>query len=191
MSDNPSFEIESPDHFTAGAIGPPGQRVFYLQSRDAGRLVTLKVEKEHVRALAEYLTGLLARLTATPGPPARGNTDLLEPVDAVWDVGSLAVAYDRGQDRVVVEATEIQEDPDEDTGESPAMARFWITRAQAESFVERANELMKGGRPACPDCGLPMDPEGHTCPPRTCPLCSRPVEPEGHVCPRANGHIKH
>ena len=34
MSDNPSFEVDSPDHFTAGAVGPPGQRVFYLQSRD-------------------------------------------------------------------------------------------------------------------------------------------------------------
>jgi hypothetical protein len=27
---NPSFEIERPDHFTAGAIGPKGHRVFYL-----------------------------------------------------------------------------------------------------------------------------------------------------------------
>ena len=23
MSDNPSFEVDAPDHFTAGAIGPP------------------------------------------------------------------------------------------------------------------------------------------------------------------------
>ena len=62
MSDNPSFELDAPDHFTAGAIGPPGQRVFYLQSREGGRVITLKVEKEHVRALAEYLGGLLARV---------------------------------------------------------------------------------------------------------------------------------
>ena len=67
MSDNPSFEVDSPDHFAAGAVGPPGQRVFYLQSRDAGRLITLKVEKEHVRALAEYLGGLLARVKGAPG----------------------------------------------------------------------------------------------------------------------------
>lgn len=72
MSDNPSFEIDAPDHFTAGAVGPPGQRVFYLQSREAGRVLTLKVEKEHVRALAEYLAGLLARLKRPPDP-ARGG----------------------------------------------------------------------------------------------------------------------
>ena len=174
MSDNPSFEIDSPDHFTAGAVGPPGQRVFYLQSRDAGRLVTFKVEKEHVRALAEYMGGLLARVKAAPGG-AGGETELLEPVEAIWDVGSLAVGYDEERDRVVVEASELQEEVEEEQEEStlqPAMARFRITRAQAAAFVERANELMKGGRP-------------------NCPICSRPMDPEGHVCPRANGHVTH
>jgi uncharacterized repeat protein (TIGR03847 family) len=177
MSDNPSFEVDSPDHFTAGAVGPPGQRVFYLQSRDGHRLITLKVEKEHVRALAEYVGGLLARVKGAPGA-ARGGGELIEPLEVAWDVGSLAVGYDESHDRVVVEASELIEA--EEAGEEgspgaepdPAMARFRITRAQAAAFVERANELMKGGRP-------------------TCPVCSRPMDPEGHVCPRANGHVKH
>jgi uncharacterized repeat protein (TIGR03847 family) len=177
MSDNPSFEVDAPDHFTAGAVGPPGQRVFYLQSRDAGRLITLKVEKEHVRALAEYLGGLLARVKGAPGA-ARGAAELIEPLEVAWDVGSLAVGYDESQDRVAVEASElIEEEEEEEEGSpgpepEPAMARFRITRAQAAAFVERANELMKGGRP-------------------TCPVCSRPMDPEGHVCPRANGHVTH
>jgi uncharacterized repeat protein (TIGR03847 family) len=177
MSDNPSFEVDSPDHFTAGAIGPPGQRVFYLQSRDAGRVITLKVEKEHVRALAEYLGGLLARVKKEAPGPARADADLLEPVEVAWDVGSLAVGYEEGPDRVVVEASEVQEEEEEEEEENapapePAMARFRITRAQAAALVERANDLMKGGRP-------------------TCPVCSRPMDPEGHVCPRANGHLTH
>ncbi|MGH7384871.1 MAG: DUF3090 family protein [Candidatus Rokuibacteriota bacterium] len=172
MSDNPSFEIDSPDHFTTGAVGPPGQRVFYLQSRDAERLVTLKVEKEHVRALAEYLGGLLARVKAAPGA-AGGGAELIEPLEAAWDVGSLAVGYDEGPDRVIVEASElIEADEEAETEVEPAMARFRITRAQAAAFVERASDIMKGGRP-------------------TCPICSRPMDPEGHVCPRANGHVKH
>lgn len=175
MSDNPSFEIDSPDHFTAGAIGPPGQRAFYLQSREAGRLFTLKVEKEHVRALAEYLGGLLARVKRAPGA-ARGDSELIEPIEPAWEVGSLAVGYDEAQDRVVVEASELQEETEEEESAppepAPAMARFRITRAQAAAFVERAQELIKAGRP-------------------TCPVCSRPMDPEGHVCPRANGHVKH
>jgi uncharacterized repeat protein (TIGR03847 family) len=179
MSDNPSFEIDSPDHFTAGAVGPPGQRVFYLQSREAGRVLTLKVEKEHVRALAEYLGGLLARVKRPP-EPARGGVELLEPLQPVWDVGTIAVGYDEGRDRVVVEASELLEEAEEEgggeagqeTGPQPAMARFRITRGQAAAFIERAGDLMKGGRPSCP-------------------ICSRPMDPAGHVCPRSNGHVTH
>ena len=148
MSDNPSFEIDAPDHFTAGAIGPPGQRVFYLQSREAGRVLTLKVEKEHVRALAEYLGGLLARVKGAPSPSRRG-AELLE---------------EAGE--------EGREEGEEPTGPQPAMARFRITRGQAAALVERAGDLMKGGRPSCP-------------------ICSRPMDPEGHVCPRSNGHVVH
>jgi uncharacterized repeat protein (TIGR03847 family) len=179
MSDNPSFEIDSPDHFTAGAVGPPGQRVFYLQSREAGRVLTLKVEKEHVRALAEYLGGLLARVKRPP-EPTRGGVELLEPLQPVWDVGTIAVGYDEGRDRVVVEASELLEEAEEEgggeagqeTGPQPAMARFRITRGQAAAFIERAGDLMKGGRPSCP-------------------ICSRPMDPAGHVCPRSNGHVAH
>jgi len=46
-----SYRLDAPDHFTVGTVGPPGQRVFYLQAREARRIVTLKVEKEQVRAL--------------------------------------------------------------------------------------------------------------------------------------------
>jgi uncharacterized repeat protein (TIGR03847 family) len=163
-----SFDFETPDHFTTGAVGPPGQRIFYLQARQARQIVTLKVEKEQVRALAEYLAGLLARLKGrSAGAP--DDLALLEPVEAAWNVGSIGVGYDQSVDRLVVEASELSE---EDTGEEPASARFRITRAQASGFVERANELMRGSRTACP-------------------LCTQPMDPTGHVCPRQNGHVVH
>jgi len=163
---NPSFDFDAPDHFTAGAVGPPGERTFYLQAREARRLVTLKVEKGQVRALAEYMGGLLARLTLDAAA-VPGDLTLLEPVEAVWNVGSIGVGYDQGRDRIVVEAGELLE---EDSEEEPATARFRITRAQAAGYVERAQELMQAGRP-------------------TCPLCLQPMDPGGHVCPRKNGHI--
>jgi len=162
---NPSFDFEAPDHFTTGAVGPSGQRTFYLQAREAGRLVTLKVEKEQVRALAEYLAGLLARL-APGGTAVPADLALIEPVEVAWNVGSIGVGFDQGRDRVVVEAGELIE---EDSEEEPATARFRITRAQAASFTERARELMRASRP-------------------TCPLCLQPMDPAGHVCPRRNGH---
>ena len=36
-----SFEFEAPDHFTAGAIGKPGERTFYLQARITGAIARI------------------------------------------------------------------------------------------------------------------------------------------------------
>ena len=164
MSD--SFELDAPDHFTAGAVGPPGQRVFYLQARQSGQLLTLKCEKEHVRALGEYLAGLLAKLPAGAGEQP-GDTALLEPVDAAWAIAALGAGYDQDGDRVVLEVRELLEEGAE---EEPAVGRLHITRAQAAAFVERVRVLVQTGRPICPACSQPMD-------------------ASGHACPRSNGHV--
>ena len=168
-----SFQFDGPDHFTAGAVGPPGQRVFYLQAREAGTVVTLKCEKEQVAALGEYLGGVLARLPAEASAAA-DKRELLQPIQAAWPVGSLGVGYDGERDRIVVVANERIEDGDDEEEKigapEPASARFAITRAQAAAFVERARTLQRSGRPICPMCGEPKD-------------------PAGHVCPRGNGHM--
>jgi uncharacterized repeat protein (TIGR03847 family) len=160
-----SFELESPDHFTAGAVGPPGQRVFYLQAREGRTLCTLKSEKEQVRALGEYLSTLLERIPSS-GEPAPTNLALLEPVDEAWAVGTIGVGYDEASRRVVVVLTGVVEEE----GEEAPSARFAVTRAQAAAFVARAQELVRAGRPICP-------------------LCSNAIDPGGHVCPRSNGHV--
>jgi uncharacterized repeat protein (TIGR03847 family) len=165
-----SYDLRTPDLFTAGTVGPPGQRVFYLQAREADVLLTLKVEKEQVRALAEYLAGLLGRLPARPAADRPvGDLTLVEPLTPAWPVRSIAVGYDAEQDRIVVVAEELQEtEEDEPAGGDPASARFEVDRGQAGAFVERARTLVEAGRPSCPICG-------------------RPVNPDGHICPRKNG----
>jgi uncharacterized repeat protein (TIGR03847 family) len=186
---SPSFELDNPDHFTAGALGEPGQRTFYMQARQQGRLLTLKCEKEQVRALGEYLASLLERLPGATGAEAAPETTLLEPLEPVWAVSAIAAGYDADTNRVVVEARErVEEDDDEDeiaegeAGEREAepeaeaeaegaRARFLITRAQAAAFVERARKLIEAGRPECV-------------------LCSLPIDPTGHTCPRSNGHVQ-
>ena len=161
-----SFEFDAPDHFTAGAVGPAGQRVFYLQARQARRLLTLKCEKEQVRALGDYLAGFLARLPTASGE-APADSALIEPAEAAWTISALGAGYDQDAGRVVLEARELTE---EDTEEEPAVARFHITRAQAAAFVERVRTLVQAGRPICPACHQPKD-------------------PDGHICPRSNGHV--
>lgn len=179
---NPSFDLERPDHFTAGAVGPPGERVFYLQAHEGDTLVTLKSEKEQVRALGEYLAELLGRLPDT-GEAAAGDGALLEPINPAWAVGSIGIGYDEPNGRVVVVLTAAAEEEEEEEGaegsaegsaedaaEDAASARFAVTRGQAAAFVERARALMRAGRPICP-------------------MCASAIDPRGHVCPRSNGHV--
>jgi uncharacterized repeat protein (TIGR03847 family) len=165
------IEFEEPDRFTAGTIGTPGQRIFYLQARQHGSVASLRLEKQQVAALAEYLGGMLADL---PAPNGELPTDLtlIEPVVAEWVVGSLAVAYHELEDRFLVVAEELivaGEDDDPEDLPDGASARLHLTREQVAAFVPHAVELVSGGRPLCPICG-------------------RPIDPEGHVCPRSNGH---
>ncbi len=165
-----SFDFDAPDLFTAGTVGPPGQRVFYLQAREAGVVATLKVEKEQVGALAEYLAALLAKLPeSAEARAASGDLELLEPVVAAWAVRSLGIGYDEPSARVVVLAEELVDEEGETAGRDGASARFQLTRAQAAAFVERARALIRAGRPSCQ-------------------LCGRPKNPTGHICPRTNGH---
>jgi uncharacterized repeat protein (TIGR03847 family) len=152
-----SFEIPDVDHLTTGAIGPPGQRVFYLQARNAEQVVSLRLEKAQVGALVAYLGAMLADMP-TPGEVDASGMELIEPVVAEWVVGSLGVSYDEDVDRIVIVAEELVEE-----GEEGARARISATRAQVAALAARGAEAVAAGRPPCPYCGQPLDPEGHTC----------------------------
>jgi uncharacterized repeat protein (TIGR03847 family) len=166
-----SFDLH-PDRFVAGTVGPPGARVFYLQATEGSEVVSLRLEKQQVAALAEYLAGILADLPA-PDEIVVTDAEIVEPVIAEWVIGSLAVAYEESEDRVLIVAEELLADEDEDDPASldvaPATARLHLTRAQVALFVRHAIEVVMAGRP-------------------TCPLCGRPMDPDGHVCPKSNGH---
>lgn len=168
-----SFELPSPDVFTAGAIGPAGQRVFYLQVRDDDLIVSVRCEKQQVAALAEYFDGLLDDLEPAPFGVSTADLAMAEPVQPIWTVGSIGVAYDEPSDRIVVVLEEItdlpdpidEDDVDEDDGlVAEASVRVRLTRAQVAAFVRHSRELVASGRPPCRFCGLPVDADGHPCP---------------------------
>ena len=159
-----SFDLPEPDRFTAGTVGPPGQRVFYLQASEATQVVTLRLEKAQVAALAEYLASVLADLAMPEPGSLPEDLDLVEPVVAEWVVGQIGVVFDEARDRMLVQAEELlEEGADEEAGEDQGVARFGLTRAQVAAFVARAADLVSAGRPACELCGRPRDPEGHMC----------------------------
>lgn len=160
-----SFELPAVQRLTVGTVGPTGKRTFYLQARQDDQLVTLKLEKQQVGALAQLLAEMLDDLPAVGVLPADEELQLEEPVLAEWPVGTLRIDYDRDSDQVVLVAEEVLEVDEE--GEPTAtggIARFAATREQVAALARRGAALVEAGRPPCPLCGYPLDPGGHSCP---------------------------
>jgi uncharacterized repeat protein (TIGR03847 family) len=168
-----SRELDPVTRLTADAVGEPGQRTFYLQAASGADQVTLLVEKEQVRRLAENLQTWLPELAAgRPEDPAEaaaaeaGELALAEPLEPDFRVGQLSLSYDAERDRVLVVATELQADEEQDPLDvpEPLEVRLYVTRAQLRVLARRGAGAVARGRPLCPLCGNPLDPTGHICP---------------------------
>jgi uncharacterized repeat protein (TIGR03847 family) len=185
------YIFDPPDRFVAGTIGEPGDRAFFLQAREGGRVVSVALEKVQVAVLAERLGALLEELVRRGVPDVGDEPDieavlaedsdvepLDEPLNEAFRAGSLTLGWDGGAGRVLVEARAQDEDgeaidPDDDDDEDedgPDLLRVRMTAAAARGFVARASRVVSSGRPPCPLCGAPLD-------------------PLGHICPRRNGHF--
>jgi uncharacterized repeat protein (TIGR03847 family) len=163
------FIFDDPDRFVAGTIGEPGDRAFYLQARKGGAIVSVGLEKAQVAALAERLEDLLDAVDAPAEPPPADAGDLEQPIVELFRVGAMALAWDAGNDAVVIEAQTPTDDGDyaelpDDAPDGPDLLRVRLAPTEARSFVRRAEALLAAGRPACPFCGQPLDPRGHFCP---------------------------
>ncbi len=155
MSDD--LDLVHPQRFTVGTVGPVGQRVFLLQCRQDATLLTMKIEKQQVRALGSTLGQILREL---PRPGHLPEDLEIEDEEPAWVVGTIGVSYEEDVDRVVLVIEELMPE-EEDDG---AVARLMVTREQAAAFAVRAIQLVEAGRPPCPLCGYPLDPSGHDCP---------------------------
>jgi uncharacterized repeat protein (TIGR03847 family) len=170
------YAFEPPERFVAGTVGPPGERVFYLQARGGGRLVSVVLEKVQVSLLAEKLDELFGEAHRRFGvtlPEAAGpttdNEPLESPVDEEFRVGTLGLAFDVDTTTVVIEAIaagetdEDDEATEEDTADLDRL-RVRLTPSATREFIEHARRVVAAGRPPCPLCGQPLDPKGHLCP---------------------------
>jgi uncharacterized repeat protein (TIGR03847 family) len=179
------YNFDNPDRFVAGALGQAGNRTFYLQARDGERIISVVLEKVQVGLLAERLTQLLsevrARGASVPDEPAAADMDtdpLDEPVHITFRVGTMAIVWDGDEESVVVEAralaedddlegdvTEIEaeDDTDDDVDDESDVVRVNLEPRTALAFAQRALEVVAAGRPPCPFCGQPLNPEGHIC----------------------------
>jgi uncharacterized repeat protein (TIGR03847 family) len=169
-----------PDRIVVGTIGQPGSRSFYLQARAGARVVSVALEKEQSALLAETIDELLDELMAVEGNPSSipavtplelvDNDPLEQPVAQEFRTGQMSLGWDPSTAQVVIEAYPLvdaddSEDADEDSEPEPAeMMVVRIPVGTARAFAQRTLEVVGAGRPICPLCGTPMDPEGHICP---------------------------
>lgn len=166
------FIFDDPDLFVVGTVGEAGNRAFHLQARKGGAVVSVGLEKTQVAALATRLDELLDAVSAdSAATSAETGTGLQQPVIDLFRVGAMALAWDAGNDSVVIEAQTERDDGDyievpDDEPEGPDLLRVRIGPGEARDFVRRAEALVSAGRPACPFCGQPLNPEGHFCPRR-------------------------
>jgi uncharacterized repeat protein (TIGR03847 family) len=162
-----TYDFEPAAYLTAGTVGKPGQRTFYIQARRGRELVAFLTEKEQVRALGIALDRLGEEIVSNNALLSPKDDDLLirdmsliEPIEPAFRVAQLGLGYDAERDLCVIIMQGISDDEDE---ESPS-ARICIPRDQMRGLSKHIVQLVAGGRKICGNCGRPQDPEGHFCP---------------------------
>src|SRR3954469_6925247 len=168
--------FRTPDRFVAGTVGQPGNRTFYLQAVHDKRVISVVLEKQQVAVLAERIDELLLEFNRPFGPPIPPDTadiedlsPLVTPVDAEFRVGTMGLGWDSEAQTVVVELLAVSETEFDASGvlddaeEGPDAVRVFLTPESAQQFAARSNRVISAGRPPCPLCDEPLDPEGHIC----------------------------
>jgi uncharacterized repeat protein (TIGR03847 family) len=169
------FDFEDPERFVVGTVGMPGERTFFLQARTGNRVVSVVLEKQQVAALADRMEQILSVVHGTnmPVPSVVDDKPLELPIFEEFRVGTMALGWDDDVKKMVIEAYAVTEEevPEmgEDDEEGVDTLRVRLTSDQVRAFMQRARTMVASGRPACP-------------------FCSQPLDPNGHVCPRANGY---
>jgi uncharacterized repeat protein (TIGR03847 family) len=175
------FIFDTPDRFLADAVGEPGARAFYLQAAKGRNVVTVALEKAQVAVLAERLSALLEEIERRGVELPDGSDDptgegLQQPLIEAFRVGTMTLAWDGSSGSVLVEARAVTEEDvgeaveaiedDDDDEDGPDVLRVRLDAPTARGFIAHAIDVVAAGRPPCPLCGLPLNPEGHICPRR-------------------------
>ena len=173
--------FDPPERFVAGTVGEPGARTFFLQARAGSRITSVALEKQQVAALAERMDELLDEVmaagteTVVPAvaPLALDDSAPLEqPIEEEFRAGTMTLSWDPEDQRVVIEVFPFTEaavvapdqvDQDFEEPEPDEVLLVRIAPGSARAFVKRTEQVLDAGRPSCPFCGNPIDPDGHLC----------------------------
>jgi uncharacterized repeat protein (TIGR03847 family) len=150
--------------FAAGAVGEPGKRTFFVEVAGPAGDHWFQAEKSQVAALALEAATLL-RTAGLEGSGTELDAVMRPPADVAFRVGDIGIVYTEESGTFTMVLMPLDEAEDEEV-------RFTVTAPQLDAMAREAATVVTSGRPACPRCGLAMD-------------------PEGHVCPASNGDLRH
>ncbi|WNB86275.1 DUF3090 domain-containing protein [Cellulomonas sp. ATA003] len=172
-------EFDWPDRVVVGTVGRPGARTFYLQVRTGSRTASVALEKEQSALLAAKIDELLDELSTQGGAtvPADIPAELVDddpldqPVEEQFRTGAIRLGWDPRTAQVVIEAfpfvaADDEDDDADDAADDPGPSEVLLVRipvGTARAFAHRTRQVVRSGRPACPLCGQPVDPDGHVC----------------------------
>lgn len=145
--------------FVGGALGEPGQRVFYLEVRAAGQSRWFLCEKDQVEALSQRALEVLTEGNVLPDPESvqqiLGRLGLGEAQDPEFRVGTIALRYSSEGELVTIEFVSTEEDDG---------VSFQVAPEQLQAMALKGLDVVGKGRPICERCRLPMNLDGHQCP---------------------------
>lgn len=150
----------------AGTIGEPGERAFFIQVRNKGRVISVALEKAQVQAIANRLELIVAEvrksnpLISISNVP-QDDAPLETPVDEEFQVGAISLAWNELDQVLTFELYELEDD---ETDEDGHVLEINFDLGMAIAFGQRSKALVNAGRLPCPFCGIPIDPRGHLCP---------------------------
>jgi uncharacterized repeat protein (TIGR03847 family) len=207
------FYFDPPDRFTAGTIGEPGQRTFFLQARKASQVVSVVLEKIQVQVLAERLDQLLDELEqrgvteASPDEATADTAPLDEPLVEAFRATTLTLGWDADAGLVLVEAraepieielegaegelTEerVDADDDDEGSELDASIAASILAAFEPADDDDGPDVLRVRVTAAAARSFVRRAAQVVASGRPpCPLCGQPLDKQGHICPRRNGH---
>ena len=157
------------DAIDAEALGEPGHRTFRIRARAGRNYASLWLEKEQLAALGRGISQLIAerverRGETLPRPPEVG--EFTDRPDIDMQLVRLGIDYQPSPDRLVFLA---DDQSGMERGDTPTF-RMEMSRAAAMGLVRAITVAVSAGRPRCPLCGQPMEPDNQ------------------HFCPGADGH---
>jgi uncharacterized repeat protein (TIGR03847 family) len=151
----------------AEAIGEPGRRRFRLLVQATSQSASIWMEKQQLAGIAVWIDEVLERLDREQ-PNDDPNVEPLpieERFDVEFSATQIGLGYSEEDGLFAIHAFDQRM-----VGGAPAF-RCLISRGQSRVLTRKISEVVAGGRPICP-------------------LCDMPIDPEGHVCPKSNGHHK-